>query len=179
MKDAHEKGAYDAVYERRDAEARAKNAVLLTKGPTGVAKVKERKKNCKSADLSRKRKKRQEDGLVQKLALLTEEGVALLGRLGRGGSKVLDDDVDDGDEYGGRLEEDDYQAGAAALAAMRAMKNKTPEDKEAIQKQGNAMAAIRMRASKEVEAKKTKRRVETLRVRVAELDAELGALSNP
>tara|TARA_B100000459_G_C8555543_1_gene191494 strand:- start:396 stop:713 length:318 start_codon:yes stop_codon:yes gene_type:complete len=86
---------------------------------------------------------------------------------------------DDGDKYGGRLEKDDYRAGAAALAAMRAMKNKTPEDKEAIQKQGNAMAAIRMRASKEVEAKKTKRRVETLRVRVAELDAELGALSNP
>ena len=35
------------------------------------------------------------------------------------------------------------------------------------------------RAIKKVEAEKAEQRVETLRVRVAELDAELGALSNP
>ena len=175
MKDAHEKGAYDAVYERRDAEARAKNAVLLTKGPTGVAKVKERKKNCKTADLSRKRKKRQEDGLVQKLALLTEEGVALLGRLGSGGSKLLDDDDDDGDEYGGRLEEDDYLAGAAALQALRAKKDKTPADKEAIRKANDALSKIRTRARKKASLDKLRLRVDLLRIRVAELDEELRA----
>ena len=64
---------------------------------------------------------------------------------------------------------------------MRAMKTKTPEDNKAIRKQGNAMAAIRSRAIKEVEAEKAEQRVEALRVRVAKLDAELGggALSNP
>ena len=41
------------------------------------------------------------------------------------------------------------------------------------------MEQKRSRACQRVAAKKTKRRVETLRVRVAELDAELGALSNP
>ena len=178
MKDAHEKGAYDAVYERRDAEARAKNAVLLTKGPTGVAKVKERKKNCKSADLSRKRKKRQEDGLVQKLALLTEEGVALLGRLGSGGSKLLDDDDDDGDEYGGRLEEDDYLAGAAALQALRAKKDKTPADKEAIRKANDALSKIRTRARKRVKLEKDQERAKALTGRVEELETEVCLLED-
>ncbi len=90
------------------------------------------------------------------------------------------DDDDGRDKYGGRLEKDDYRAGEAALAAMRAKKDKTAADKEAIRKQKDAMAAIRRRAREGVEAKKTERRVEALRVRVAELDAELGgALSNP
>ena len=62
---------------------------------------------------------------------------------------------------------------------MRAKKDKTPADTLAIKKQGKAMAAIRSRAIKKVEAEKAEQRVETLRVRVAELDAELGALSNP
>ena len=126
-----------------------------------------------------KRKKEKAEALAREEAQLTERGNELLGRLGCGGSKVLDDDDDDGDKYGGRLEKDDYRAGAAALAALQAKKVKTPADKEAIGKAVGALSAIRRRACKKVEAEKAEQRVEALRVRVAKLDAELGALSNP
>ena len=113
------------------------------------------------------------DWLAQEVAQLTEEGVALLGRLGCGAEKLGLGDDDGGDKYGGRLEEDDYQAGAAALEAMRAKKKKTPEDKEAITKQGKALSAIRSRAIKKVKREKDQERAKELPGRVAELEKEV------
>ena len=170
MKDAHEKGAYDAVYERRDAEARAKNAVLLTKGPTGVAKVKERKKNCKSADLSRKRKKRQEDGLVQKLALLTEEGVALLGRLGCGAEKLGVGD----DAAGEIIDRDDIRKDQEAIEALVKAKaeGKAVDAKEISRKRG-ALSAKRGRARKKAKLEKDQERAKALPGRVEELEKQV------
>ena len=101
---------------------------------------------------------------------LTERVVMLRERLGHGAAEVVLLGEDDGDEYGGRLEEDDYQAGAAALAAMRAKKKKTPEDKEAIKKACDALSAIRRRARQRVEAEKTERRVELLEDLVEKLE---------
>ena len=176
MKKAHADGAFDAVYARRDAEALEKDATLEAEGPAGVKKAERRKSNRKHAETSRKRARDGAEALAREAAELTGRGATLLGRLGRGGSKVLDDDVDDGDEYGGRLEEDDYQAGAAALAAMRAKKKKTPEDKEAIKKASDALSAIRTRARKRASLDKLRRRVALLRNRVADLGEELVAV---
>ena len=97
----------------------------------------------------------------------------MLGRLGCGAEKLGLGDDDGGDKYGGRLEEDDYQAGAAALEAMRAKKKKTPEDKEAITKQGKALSAIRSRAIKKVKREKDQERAKELPGRVAELEKEV------
>ena len=170
MKDAHEKGAYDAVYERRDAEARAKNAVLLTKGPTGVAKVKERKKNCKTADLSRKRKKRQEDGLVQKLALLTEEGVALLGRLGCGAEELgLGNDGP-----GELIDADSFPDDAAALQKLI----DDEEDAIVIKKKREAIRQKVGRARKKAKLEKDQERAKELSGRVEELETEVCLLED-
>ena len=53
---------------------------------------------------------------------------------------------------------------------MRAKKKKTPEDKEAITKAGNALSAIRSRALKRVETEKAERRVEVLTDLVEKLE---------
>ena len=166
MEDAHAAG----VYARRGAEALEKDAVLLTKGPTGVAKVKERKKNCKSADLSRKRKKRQEDGLVQKLALLTEEGVALLGRLGCGAEKLgLGDDA-----AGEILDRDDIRKDEEAIEALvKAKNNGEAVDAKEIKKKRRALKEKERRARKKAKLEKDQERAKELPGRVAELEKQV------
>ena len=158
------------------SKALEKDAILEAEGPAGAKKAERRKANRVHAETSRKRARDVAEALAQEAAELTGRGATLLGRLGRDGSKVLDDDVDDGDEFGGRLEKDDYQAGAAALAAMRAMKDQTPEDKKEIKKACAALSAIRRRAREKASLDKLRRRVALLRNRVAELGEELVAV---
>jgi len=62
---------------------------------------------------------------------------------------------------------------------MKAKKDKTPADKEAIRKAVSRLSSLRYVACKMVKEEKTRRRVPLLEIRVAELEAELGALSNP
>ena len=165
MQDAHDKGAYDAHYARRDAEARAKDAVLLTEGAAGVAKVKERQKCRKTADASRKRKKAQAGGLVEKLALLTEEGVALLGRLGCGAEKLGVGD----DGPGELIDADSFPEDVAALQKLIDDK----EDALVIKKKREANNSKVYRARKKAKLEKDQERAKELPGRVAELEKEV------
>ena len=171
MKDAHADGAFDALYARRDAEARATDAVLLTEGAAGAEKVKKRKASRGSAAKSRKHIQNYTDWLAQEVAQLTEEGVALLGRLGCGAEK-LGLGEDDGDKYGGLLETKGYKADVAALARLEADEN---TDALTIKRKRNAIAAKRTKARKKASLDKARRRVALLKIRVEALEEELRA----
>ena len=176
MKDAHERGAFDALYEKRRTEAEARREDLRAEGSAGTAKADKLEKESDRSKEGRKRAKEGAVALAQEEAELTERGATLLGRLGRGGSKVLDDNDDDGDEYGGLLDTDHYRKQKAALETLEAKEDKTPEDKKEIKRAQHALSMKRTRAKKKVEAEKAELRVEALRVRVAELGEELVAV---
>ena len=157
---------------RRALVARATDAVLLTEGAAGAEKVKKRKASRGSAAKSRKHIQNYTDWLAQEVAQLTEEGVALLGRLGCGAEKLgLGDDV--GDELGGLLETKGYKADKAKLDALEDKEDKTPEDKKAIKKARKALSQSRTRARKRVKREKDQERAKELPGRVAELEKEV------
>ena len=160
---------------RRTFAARTVDAVLVTEGPTGAAKVLIRQSNRKSAAASRKRAREGAEALAREETRLKGRGAALLLQLGRGGSTELNVDDDDGrDKYGGLLETKGYKADVAALAKLEAEN----ADALVIERKKNAIKKKRSRAFQRVAAEKAERRVALLKIRVAELDAELGALSN-
>ena len=88
--------------------------------------------------------------------------------LGRGGSNILDDDGDDGDEFGGHL---DIEADEEALEALV----KAKADPLVIKRKRNAIAAKKTAARKKASLDKARRRVALLEIRVAELEKELRA----
>ena len=98
------------------------------------------------------------------LTQLTEQGVALLERLGCGAEK-LGLGEDDGDKYGGLLETKGYKADVAALAKL--------EDENAdalvIKRKRNNLAGKRTRALQRVAAEKAEQRVEALAGQVEKL----------
>ena len=165
--DAHAAGAYDEVYARRDAEALEKDAVLLTKGPTGAAKVLERQRARERAKKSHKRKKEDNEAVAREETELKEWILMLRERLGNGATKIVLC-VFVGDKYGGLLETKDYKADVAALAKL--------EDENAdallIKRKRNNLARKRTRALQRVAAEKAEQRVEALAGQVEELLAE-------
>ena len=165
MQSAHDKGAYDAHYAQRRAEAAAGYAALRDEGEAGVAKADRLEKDADRKKEDRKRKKAQVGGLVEKLALLTEEGVALLGRLGCGAEKLGVGD----DGPGELIDADSFPKDAAELQKLI--------DDEAgalvIKKKRQAINAKVFRARKKAKLEKDKERVEALPGRVAELEKEV------
>ena len=107
------------------------------------------------------------------LTQLTEQGVALLERLGCGAEK-LGLGEDDGDKYGGLLETKGYKADVAALAKL--------EDENAdalvIKRKKNNVESKRSRAFQRVAAERAERRVEALKGRVPELKKEVCLLED-
>ena len=182
MKEAHEKGAYDELYEQRRAEAEAKLKALRDEGDAGAAKADSIKKNVEAQRELRKRKSAAADALALNKAQLMERGAVSLERLGHGTTEVVllgeDDGEDDGDQYGGLLETKDYKADVAALAKLEAKEGLTSEDKKKIKRDRNALAAKRSRARKRVEAKKETRHVKALEGRVEELEKEVCLLED-
>ena len=170
MKDAIANGAFDGRNARLASAALARDEAVQAQGPTGVAKVKERKKNRKTADLSRKRKKRQAGGLVQKLALLTEEGVALLGRLGCGAEELgLGNDGP-----GELIDADSFPDDAAALQKLI----DDEEDAIVIKKKREAIRQKVGRARKKAKLEKDQERAKELSGRVEELETEVCLLED-
>ena len=161
---------------RRHAEARATDADLQTKGKAGVAKVEVRKRNRRTADESRKRSKKRAETVAQEEAQLVERVAGLLVDLGRGGSNILDDDGDDGDEFGGHLDIEADEEAFEALEAMKAKEHKTRKDKDAIRKATNNRHRKRSDARKKASLDKVRRRVALLKIRVEALDEEFRAL---
>ena len=159
MKKAHEKGAYDALYEQRRAEGEARHQALRDEGDAGAAKSKrllesnERSKDCK------KRKKEKGDALALKETQLEERGAALLVELERGGSTVLDDDGT------GAFPEDEEKIKALVAA----------KEREQDKKERNKIQDKVRRARQKLAAKELQLRVALLEDRVAELEEELRA----
>ena len=153
---------------RRAVAARTTDADLQTKGPTGVAKVEVRKRNRRTADESRKRSKKRAEAVAQEEAQLVERVTGLLVDLGRGGSNILDDDGDDGDEFGGHLDTEADEEELEALVKAKA-------DPLVIKRKRNAIAAKRTAARKKASLDKARRRVALLEIRVAELEKEARA----
>ena len=94
--------------------AAAGYAALRDEGEAGVAKADRLEKDADRKKEDRKRKKAQVGGLVEKLALLTEEGVALLGRLGCGAEKLGVGD----DGPGELIDADSFPKDAAELQKL-------------------------------------------------------------
>ena len=157
---------------RRTVVARATDAALKVKGRAGAKKAKKREANRGYADASRKRAKGAAEAVAQEEAQLVERVRGLLVDLGRDGSKVLDDDGDDGDEFGGLLETKGYKADVAALARLEADEN---TDALTIKRKRNAIAAKRTKARKKASLDKARRRVALLKIRVEALEEELRA----
>ena len=136
-----------------------------------AAKADRREKEFDDKKNRRKRKKEKGVAVARADAELTEQGVALLGRLGRGGSIERYIYDHDGDKYGGLLETKGYKADVAALAKLEAKEGLTSEDKKKIKRDRNALAARRTRASQRVAAEKAEGRVEALADLVEKLEA--------
>ena len=157
---------------RRAVAARTVDAALKDKGRAGAKKAKKREANRGYADASYKRKKLGAEALARGEAGLVKRVAGLLVDLGRGGSKVLDDDGDDGDEFGGLLKTKGYKADVAALARLEADEN---TDALTIKRKRNAIASKRTKARKKASLDKARRRVALLKIRVEALEEELRA----
>ena len=160
---------------RRTVVARATDAALKVKGRAGAKKAKKREANRGYADASRKRAKGAAEAVAQEEAQLVERVRGLLVDLGRDGSKVLDDDGDDGDEFGGHLDIEADEEAFEALEAMKAKEHKTRKDKDAIRKATNNRHRKRSDARKKASLDKARRRVALLKIRVEALEEELRA----
>ena len=136
-----------------------------------AAKADSREKDIDRSKKNRKRKKEGKEAVARAETELTEQGVALLGRLGCGAEK-LGLGEDDGDKYGGLLETKDYKADVAELAKLEAKRGKTPEDEKAFTRKRNAVHAKKSSALRRVAAEKAEQRVEALAGQVEELLAE-------
>ena len=171
MKEAHDKGAYDELYEQRRAEAEAKLKALRDEGEAGAAKADSIKKNVEAQKERRKRKRTAADALALKEAQLTERGAALLVELERGGSTELDDD--------GAVEPLDMEPFREDEEALQdlvdAKENGEDVDAALIKKKRKALGMRKTRARQKLAGKALQRRVALLEIRVAELEKELRA----
>ena len=142
----------------------------------GAKKAKRREANRGHAEASRKRAKEAAEAVAQEEAQLVERVRGLLVDLGRDGSNILDDDGDDGDEFGGHLDIEADEEAFEALEAMKAKEHKTRKDKDAIRKATNNRHRKRSDARKKASLDKVRRRVALLKIRVEALDEEFRAL---
>jgi len=163
------KGGRAVESARRAFVARATDVALETKGPAGAKKTKRRQQDREYSEDYRKQKKAKVEGLVQDEAQLTEECVALLGRLGCGGSPVLDDD----DAAGEIIDRDDIREDEEALQDLVDAKNRgAAVDAKEIKRKRGALTAKRGRARKKAKLEKDQLRVKALEGRVGELEKE-------
>ena len=164
---AYADGAFDALHARRRAEAEAGYAALRDEGEAGAAKADKRESDRDAQKRCSKRKKAAADALALDLTQLTEEGVALLGRLGCGPEKL-------------RLGDDD------AGEIIDTVRKDIREDKEALQKliddeadalvikkKRNAISKKEGRARKKAKLEKDQERAKALPGRVAELEKQV------
>ena len=165
MKEAHKKGAYDALHARQRAEAEARRQALRDEGGAGTAKADRLEKAADRAKENRKRKRTAADALELKVAQLTERGAALLVELERGGSTVLDDDG-----AGGLIDTPAFPEDEKAIKALVAAKE-SEQDK----KKRKALGMRETRARQALATKALQRRVALLEIRVAKLEEELRA----
>ena len=159
----------DGKRRRAEAEARYK-ALLEAEEKDDVKKGKKLKSNRKAAENYRKRKSAEADDLVQEVALLTEEGVALLGRLGCGAEKLgLGDDA-----AGEILDRDDIRKDEEAIEALvKAKNNGEAVDAKEIKKKRRALKEKERRARKKAKLEKDQRSAKELPGRVAELEKQV------
>ena len=160
MKEAHEKGAYDELWERRRAEAEARRQALRDEGEASAAKADALEKNAEASEKLRKRKRTAADALELKVAQLMERGATFLRRLGRGGSTELD-----------VLDREAFREDEEALQALVDAK-----EREKDKKKRKALSMRETRARQALATKALLRRLELLRIRVAELGDELVAV---
>ena len=171
MKKAHADGAFDALHRRRRAEAEAGyKALLEAEEEDDVKKGKQLKTNRKAAGKYRKRKSAEADDLVQEVAQLTEEGVALLGRLGCGAEKLgLGDD-----DAGKIIDRDDIRKDQEAIEALvKAKAEGKAVDAKEISRKKRALKEKERRARKKAKLEKDQERAKELPGRVAELEKEV------
>ena len=161
-------GGRAADLVRRGAEARATDEALRAEGD--AAKVLTRQRNRGHAATSRKRKKLVVEALAREEAGLMERAAGLLVDLGRGGSKVLDDE--------GAVEPLDmepFREDEEALQDLVDAKDRGEVDDEVVRKKRKALGMRYTRARQALAAKALQRRVALLEIRVAELEEELRA----
>ena len=161
-------GGYVGERARRAVAARTVDVVLAGEGPAGAAAALRRQSNRKSADESKKRAKKCAEAVAQEEAQLVERVTGLLVDLGRGGSNILDDDGDDGDEFGGHLDTEADEKELKALVKAKA-------DPLVIKRKRNAIAQKRTAARKKASLDKARGRVALLKIRVEALEEELRA----
>ena len=166
MKEAHEKGAYDELWERKRAEAEARRQALRDEGEASAAKADALEKNAEASEKLRKRKRTAADALELKVAQLMERGATFLRRLGRGGSTELD-----------VLDREAFREDEEALQDLVDAKDKGEDvDAAVIKKKRKALSMRETRARQALATKALLRRLELLRIRVAELGDELVAV---
>jgi len=109
------------------------------------------------------------------LTQLTEEGVALLGRLGCGPEKLWLGD----DDAGEIIDRDDIRKDEEAIEALVKRRNRgeTVDAKEISRKRG-ALSAKRGRARKKAKLEKDQERAKALTGRVEELETEVCLLED-
>ena len=167
-------GGRVGYFARRAVVARATDEDLEAEGPAGVKKAKRRQDNRGDQQKCRKRKKEKAEVLALEEAQLTEECVALMGRLGCGGSPVLDDD--DAVEP---LDMEPFREDEDALQDLVDAKDRGEDvDVAEIKKQRKNLNNRIYRARKKAKEEKDQQRVKALTGRVEELEKEVCLLED-
>ena len=170
MKKAYADGAFDALHARRRAEAEAGYAALRDEGEAGAAKADKRESDRDAQKRCSKRKKAAADALALDLTQLTEEGVALLGRLGCGPEKLRLGD----DDAGEIKDRNDIRKDREAIEALVNAKTRGEAvDAKEISRKRAALKEKERRARKKAKLEKDQERAKALPGRVAELEKEV------